>query len=108
MGDPIVDFNSHNFTADFLFKAAGFSALGAFHYRKVADLPNNVFGRDGIGVALQLHYLFSKDVPFSVAVNGSTIRGVGDDTTIQERSEMGGGLGYHFFEHGLKIEVEYE
>jgi phosphate-selective porin OprO and OprP len=110
MGRPatIVDYNFHNLTADFLFKAAGFSALGAFHYRKLADLPNNVFGRDGIGLVLQLHYLFSKDVPLAIALNGSTVRAIGDDSTIQERSEIGGGLGYYFFEHGLKLEAEFE
>lgn len=107
-GPPKVDFNSHNFTADFLFKAAGFSALGAFHLRKLASLPDNLNGRDGIGLALQLHYLFSKDVPFSIAANGSTIRALGDDTNIQERNEVGGGIGYYFFQHGLKVEAEYE
>lgn len=107
-GPPKVDFNSHNFTADFLFKAAGFSALGAFHVRKLADLPENLNGRDGVGLALQLHYLFSKDVPFAIAANGSTVRALGDDTNIQERSEIGGGFDYYFFEHGLKLETEFE
>jgi hypothetical protein len=105
---PIVDYNFHNATADFLFKASGFSALGAFHYRKTADRPSNVYGRDGIGLVLQLHYLFSQDVPLAIAANASTVRGIGDDTNIQERSEIGGGLGYYFFEHGLKLEAEFE
>ena len=105
---PKVDYNFHNFTADFLFKASGFSALGAFHVRKLADLPEDINGRDGIGLALQLHYLLSKDVPLGIAANASTVRGLGDDTNIQERSEVGGGLGYYFYEHGLKLEAEFE
>jgi hypothetical protein len=105
---PKVDYNFSNFTADFLFKASGFSALGAFHYRKLGSLPENVNGRDGLGVVLQLHYLLSKDVPLGIALNGSTVRGVGDDTTMPERSEIGGGLGYYFFQHPLKLELEFE
>jgi hypothetical protein len=105
---PKVDYNFHNFTADFLFKASGFSALGAFHVRKLADLPEDINGRDGIGLTLQLHYLLSKDVPLGIAANASTVRGLGDDTNIQERNEIGGGLGYYFFEHGLKLEAEFE
>jgi hypothetical protein len=105
---PKVDYNFHNFTADFLFKASGFSALGAFHVRKLTDLPENFHGRDGIGAVLQLHYLFSKDVPIAIALNGSTVRALGGDSSMQERSEVGGGLDYYFFEHGLKIETEFE
>jgi phosphate-selective porin OprO/OprP len=104
----IVDYTSHNFTADFLFKAAGFSALGAFHYRKVAGLPEDVFGRDGIGVVIQAHYLFAKEAPFALAGNYSTVRKVGDDSAIDERSEAGGGIGYYFNDHALKLEAEFE
>jgi phosphate-selective porin OprO/OprP len=113
MGPVEVDYSFHNFTADFLFKAGGFSALGAFHYRKLAEKPVNMMGdevngRDGIGFVLQGHYLISKGLPLGIAANVSMIKAVGDDSTILERGEVGGGLAYYFFEHGLKIDAEFE
>jgi hypothetical protein len=108
-----VDYSFHNFTADFLFKAKGFSALGAFHYRKLAKKPENamgdeVNGRDGLGFVLQAHYLISKDVPLGITANVSMVKKVGDESTQLERSEVGGGFAYYFYEHGLKIDAEFE
>lgn len=113
-GPAKVDFSSQNFTADLLFKAAGFSLFSAFHWRKVGnvsdDLPAGaeLVDKDGMGVVVQGHYLLSKDFPLGLAANYSTVTKLDDDSALVERSEAGGGLGYYVFEHGLKVEAEFE
>ncbi|HKU45035.1 MAG TPA: porin [Polyangiales bacterium] len=108
MGVTKVDYNTSNFTADLLFKASGLSVLGAFHYRKASSLPEDVNARDGLGFVVQAQYFVSKDVPIGIGGNVSMVRKVGDDSTILERSEAGANLSYYWFEHGLKIDAEFE
>jgi hypothetical protein len=107
-GPAEVDYKFHNFTADALFKVSGFSLLTAFHYRKAVSLPEDLFGRDGLGFVAQGHYFVSEDFPLGLAANYSTVRKVGDDSTITERSEAGGGLAWYFYDHALKIDAEFE
>jgi phosphate-selective porin OprO and OprP len=108
-----VDFGTQNFTADLLFKAGGFSLFSAFHFRKLVnvsdDLPEDaeLVGKDGLGVVVQGHYLIGKS-PIGIAANFSTITALDDDSGIVERTEAGGGIGYYPFDHGLKVEAEYE
>jgi len=111
LSDPaVVDYNVHNFTADALFKASGFSAMTALHIRKVADLPKSQgFGHNGIGWVLQAGYLLSQDVPLEIAANYGMIRALKKtETTIVENNELGFGFNYYFFnQHAVKLQAEY-
>jgi phosphate-selective porin OprO/OprP len=106
----LVDYNVHNFTADALFKAGGFSALTALHVRKVVDLPQDQgFGRNGIGWVLQAGYLLSQSVPLEIAANYGMIRALKKtETTIVENNELGFGFNYYFYNlHWVKLQAEF-
>jgi len=103
-----VDYNVHNVTADLLFKAAGLSVLGAFHYRKASDLPSNVTrARNGLGFTAQAGYIVSADVPLEVYAFYGMIRQVKKATSnLRANNEAGGGLTYYFNRQGLKLQAE--
>ncbi|HKP55723.1 MAG TPA: porin [Polyangiales bacterium] len=108
-----VDYSFHNFTADLLFKAGGLSVLGAFHVRKLAQKPENMMGdevegRDGFGFVAQALYLISQSCPLAFGGNVSMVQALGDESTILQQAQAGANLAYYFFEHGLKIDAEFE
>jgi hypothetical protein len=105
----VVDYNAHNFTADALFKASGFSAMTALHVRKVFDLPMGAgFGRNGIGWVLQAGYLMSRDLPLEIAANYGMVRALKKaESSIEESNELGFGFNYYFFnQHAVKLQAE--
>jgi phosphate-selective porin OprO/OprP len=106
----VVDYNAHNFTADALFKASGFSAMTAMHVRKVFDLPAGAgFGHNGIGWVLQAGYLMSRDLPLEIAANYGMIRALKKaQSSIIENNELGFGFNYYFFnQHAVKLQAEF-
>jgi hypothetical protein len=106
----VVDYNAHNFTADALFKASGFSAMTAMHVRNVVDLPaGQGFGRNGIGWVVQAGYLLSQDLPLELAANYGMIRTLKKaKSSIVENNELGFGFNYYFFnQHAVKLQAEF-
>lgn len=104
-----IDYNVHNITADLLFKAAGFSVLGAFHYRKANDLPDvmGIKARNGLGFTAQAGYIVSADVPLEVYGMYGMIRQVKKATSnLKPNNEAGGGVTYYFNRQGLKLQAE--
>jgi phosphate-selective porin OprO and OprP len=101
----LVDYNSHNFTADVSFKLCGFSAMSAFYFRKVDPF---IGARDGIGWVLQAGYLMSQEMPIEVQAGFAMVRPTERATSgISEGNELGGGFNYYFYGHGLKLQAEY-
>lgn len=103
-----IDYNAHNFTADLLFKGAGFTLLSAFHYRKAVDLPRAITkARNGLGFVIQGAYLLSNEVPLELQANLGLIRPVDKDTSnLVGNNELGGGFNYYFNKHGIKVMAE--
>jgi phosphate-selective porin OprO/OprP len=107
--DAVVDYNSHNFTADAVFKLGGLSAQTAFHLRKV---DGNLFAapmaprpRDGIGFTLSAGYLFP-GTPVEAAVAYATIKGKGD-SALEDENSVGIGLNYFIARHVLKLQGDF-
>ena len=111
LNDPaVVDYNTHNFTADALFKASGFSAMTAFHVRQAVDLPSMQGpARNGLGWVLQAGYLLSQDVPLELASSYGLVRALKKtNSRIVESNEFTFGLNYYFFnQHAMKLQGEY-
>jgi hypothetical protein len=99
---PVVDFNAHNFTADAMFMAAGFTAQAAFHLRKVTGVPG---GRDGIGFLIAANYLLQA-VPLAPGASYALIRGA-DDSALEDNNELVVFLDYFLAEHLLKLQLDY-
>jgi phosphate-selective porin OprO/OprP len=109
LGDPaLIDYNCNNFTADFLFKGGGLSLMGAFHWRKAAQLPKYAGqARDGIGGVVQGGFLLSQVVPVEVAASFGLVRAA-TNSSLPESNEVTGGLNYYPFNvHALKLQAEY-
>jgi hypothetical protein len=109
--DPaLVDYNVNNFTADFLFKGAGLSLMGAFHWREAAKLPKTAgLPRDGIGAVIQGGFLISQSLPLEIAASYGAIRASDiKKSSLPESNEVTGGLNYYPFNmHALKLQAEY-
>jgi phosphate-selective porin OprO and OprP len=98
----VVDFNAHNFTADAMFMVAGLTAHGAFHLRKVADVPG---GLDGMGFLIAASYLLP-DIPLAPGASYALVRG-DDGSPLADNDELVLLLGYFLAEHLLKIQLDY-
>jgi len=102
-GEPaVVDFNAHNFTADAMFMASGFTAQAAFHLRKVADVPG---GLDGIGFLIAANYLLAQ-VPLAPGASYALVRG-SDGSPLADNNELVIFVDYFFARHLLKLQLDY-
>lgn len=100
----------HNFTADLMLKARGFSFFGEFFRRQgtrnygigvETDAPRN-----GLGWMAQLGYLCKRQ-PVGLTVRYGEVRAKGINTALDDKSELGAALSYYFAEHPLKLQADY-
>ncbi|MGB1016180.1 MAG: hypothetical protein ACPG4T_18740, partial [Nannocystaceae bacterium] len=111
----------HNANADFMFKYAGLTVFGELYWRKGTRVPGDatevddlgveapvpvVSPRNGIGFSAQAGYLIPR-TRLGVAARYSQARGIGDNTSLTDKDEIGGGLGYYFAGHPLKLQLDY-
>ncbi len=104
---PMVDFNTHNFTADALLRVQGLSVLGSVHYRKAAPsgLPGGA--RDGVGLSVQAGYLLDERWPLEVVGMYSQLRRSGAASDLDAANELVFGLNYYLQGHALKLQADY-
>jgi phosphate-selective porin OprO and OprP len=110
--------NSHNATADVIFKMAGVSMLGDFWFRygkrKGGGVEDMTTGddvaieraRNGIGGTAQAGFLIPR-VPFEIAGRYSGVRPIGDASKLSKTNEAGPGFSYYFAEHSVKLQLDY-
>lgn len=110
--------SSHNFTADLMFKVAGFSALVDVYLRRGWRQPGDakdMYGsplaveaaRNGIGWTAQIG-MFVPKTRLEVTARSSGVRPTRRvDTTLARLDEYGGGLSYYFIRHALKLQADY-
>ncbi|MBC8069827.1 MAG: hypothetical protein IAG13_15930 [Deltaproteobacteria bacterium] len=110
--------DSHNATADVIFKMAGFSMLGDFWFRygtrKGGGVEDMTTGddvpieraRNGIGGTAQAGLLIPH-APVEIAGRYSGVRPIGDTSKVLELDEAGPGLSYYFAEHSVKLQLDY-
>jgi hypothetical protein len=124
--------DTHNVVVDVVLKAAGFSFLGDFFWRKGRRTPGNATlddgmggtapapvepARDGIGWTAQAAFLIPR-VPFEIGGRYAGIRRPGTAPTIttptgttvpvlDDIDEVGPGVSYYFAQHALKLQLDY-
>jgi hypothetical protein len=109
----------HHATADLLGKWKGLSVQGAFHWRKARRRnPGDAVDElgmpipvapplDAIGWLGQIGWLVPK-IDLELVGRYSGVRRLGDGSgELAFRDELGGGVGYYFFGHGLKLQLDY-
>jgi phosphate-selective porin OprO/OprP len=109
----------HHATADLLGKWKGLSIQGAFHWRKARrrnpgdaiddmGMPIPVAAPlDAIGWLGQVGWLVPT-IDLELLGRYSGVRRLGDASgELAFRDELGGGVGYYFFRHGLKLQLDY-
>jgi phosphate-selective porin OprO/OprP len=112
--------DSHNATADIMFKVAGVSILGDVWFREgrrrfgsatVTAEDGTISpaarekARSGVGWTGQAGWLLPR-LPLEVAARYSGVRGIGT-TSLVDTDEIGPGLSYYFAEHALKLQLDY-
>jgi phosphate-selective porin OprO and OprP len=109
----------HHATADLLGKWRGLSVQGAFHWRKALRRnPGDAVDEEGVPIPVaaamdalgwlgQVGYLLPGiDLEFVARYSG--VRRLRDGSAeLAFRDELGGGIGYYFFGHGLKLQFDY-
>lgn len=104
----------HMVMVDAIFKHSGFTAQveAALRYgerNQDGDTREGTLtpARNGWGAMLQAGYLL-KDVPFEVSARVGAVRGMGeaDATSLGDTHEVGVGMGWYFFEHPFKLQVD--
>ncbi len=110
--------DSHNATADVVFKMAGFSMLGDFWFRhgkrKGGGVEDPITGddvpieraRNGIGGTAQAGFLIPR-LPIEIAGRYSGVRPIGKQSSLLALNEAGPGLAYYFAEHSVKLQLDY-
>lgn len=111
----------HHATADVMFKWQGFSLFAATHLRRGFNRVNGgalddqgmpiatVPARSGMGWLAQLGYLVPK-IPLEIVGRYGMIRKFefgGDETSLRNSDEVGGGLNWYFVGHDLKLQLDY-
>lgn len=120
--DPPADggtTNFHHVTADVMFKWWGLSLLSGFHLRHGFARKNGgelddegvpiptVAARSGIGWYGQLSGLMPK-IPLELVARYELVRNVYGDASSEPNSDaVGGGIGYYFVGHNLKLQLDY-
>lgn len=112
--------SSHNLTADLVFKVAGFSALLDVYWRRGWRHPGGAKdmsgapiaadpARNGLGFTAQTG-LFVPRTRLEVTARWSGVRPprrAEVDTSLARLDEYGGGLGYYFVRHALKLQADF-
>jgi phosphate-selective porin OprO and OprP len=109
----------HHATADLLGKWRGLSVQGAFHWRKAQRRnPGDAVDElgapipvappmDALGWLGQVGYLLPQ-LDLEVVARYAGVRRLGEGSgELAFRDELGGGIGYYFFGHGLKLQLDY-
>lgn len=105
-------FTYTHYAADLHFKIAGLAIMSEILYRK-ADKPfvddemgRRIWSRSAWGYFVQVGYMFP--FPIDVTFRWSDLRPLGDtDPRLLLQHELGGGLGFYVWEHGLKLQTDY-
>jgi phosphate-selective porin OprO and OprP len=109
----------HHATADLLAKWRGLSVQGAFHWRTARRRnPGDAVDElgapipvapplDAVGWLGQVGWLVPK-IDLELVTRYSGVRRLGAQSgELAFRDELGGGIGYYFFAHGLKLQLDY-
>ncbi|MCX4247809.1 porin [Paraliomyxa miuraensis] len=113
--------DTHNVTADLMFKIAGFSLFADVYYRQghrnfgdatvIDDMGDEVLApremaRDGLGWSATASYLVPR-VPFQIAARYGQIGPLDSArSALGRRDEVGGGMSYYFAGHPLKLQLD--
>lgn len=120
LGSPPEDGGTtdvHVMTADFIFKAYGFSMQGEFYYRTgdrtaggavddAGELIPVEDPRDGRGWFLQSGYLLAP-APVEFSARYSEVRPVGSESSLDEAHELGAAVSWYPGSHSLKLQGDY-
>lgn len=113
--------DTHNATADLVFRWAGLSILGDFFWRQGhrnpghAQISDGTGGmipapverpRNGMGWTAQAGLLLPK-LPFEIAGRYSGVRALGDETSVLRLDEVGPAFSYYAYQHALKLQLDY-
>ncbi len=109
-------FDTLHAEADLIFKAAGFSFMSEFVWRKTVPesrsdvdsegAPIDVSGRSGLGWMAQTGYLHKTGI--EVSARWAELRPIEEVATALTLSREGAvGLGYYFMGHDLKLQADY-
>lgn len=112
--------DTHNITADLVFKWRGFALMGNLMWRNGTRNPGqqkNQQGeviapelpRNGLGFYGQASFLFQPPVPLQLALRASHIRplGTSETTSLPEQNAAGGAISYYFAQHPFKLQLDY-
>jgi phosphate-selective porin OprO/OprP len=113
--------DTHNVSADLLFRVGGFSLFGDFFWRKGTRKPGNVqvddgMGgttpapierpRNGLGWTTQASMLIPR-TSFEFGARYSGIRAQGPNTSLTNIDEVGPAFAYYFAQHAVKLQLDY-
>lgn len=109
----------HTFTADVMFKWAGFSFFGEAIWREGSRNPGMAVDdmgmpqpvvppSNGVGWFVQAGYLLP-GIDLEFAARYGMLHPLGDaaTTSFPERGELGGGVSYYFGGHSYKLQLDY-
>ncbi|MCP4603913.1 MAG: hypothetical protein GY847_25895 [Proteobacteria bacterium] len=113
--------DTHNLTADIMFKVFGISLLSEFFYRKgkrnygdatiIDDSGTEIPApredpRDGLGWFAQVGWLVPV-IPVELSARYSQVHPVGDQTSLGRGDEVGGGINWQIFGNSIKLSADY-
>ncbi len=113
--------DTHNLTADVMFKIAGVSLLGEVFYRQGrrdfgeattiddsgAEVPAPLEApRDGMGWLAQLGWVVPV-IPLELSARYSQVHPTGDETSLTRSDELGGGINWWIFGPSMKLAADY-
>lgn len=113
--------DTHNVSADLLFRVAGFSFFGDFFWRHGTRNPGSLQIDDGMGGTMPAPIerprnglgwttqasLLIPHVPLEIGGRYSGIRGLGSNTSLAHVDEVGPALAYYFAQHAVKLQLDY-
>ena len=106
----MVDFNAHNFTADFMLFWYGLAAQAALQMRDVTGVPGP---RTGAGFMVEANYVLPM-IPLAPGASFATTwpftgdYGTPEASTLPKENELAFFASYFFHQHLLKVQLEYE
>lgn len=118
IGDPYGagDFDYLHLGADFMFKVAGFTLQGEVMYRKadtntrtvqIDGIDTTIHARSAWGAYTQAGLMLTNHLELTARYGYLDPLSTNTDTTLRQSHELGGGLGYYWSEHNLKLQGDY-